>query len=94
MVTEFGRELLTMLDDREMSCYELGEVSLLGADTISRLVNGRRRPNERQVLRILSSLLLAKAGKRERDEADRLMEVAELYPFGKLRRGRNSNGGR
>ena len=74
MVSEFGHVLLKMLDDKEMSCYALGEASGLGASTISRLVNDRRDPNERHALRILIPLL---ADPDDLDDANELLSVAD-----------------
>ena len=83
MVSEFGKELLKMLDDKEMSCYELGEASGLGAVTISRLVNGVRDPNERHALRILIPLFVNPA---DLDAVNELLSIADAYTFAKPRR--------
>ena len=83
MVSEFGQVLLRVLDDKDLSCYELGEASALGAVTISRLVNGRREPNERHVLRILIPLFVSPA---DLDSVNELLSIADANTFIKPRR--------
>ena len=83
MVSEFGRLLLEVLDEQDLSCYELGEASSLGAETISRLVNGRRPPNERHVLRILIPLLVHAE---DLKFANEMLSIADAYTFRPPRR--------
>lgn len=83
MVSEFGVVLLDMLDRKGLSCYELGEASGLGADTISKLVNGHRPPTERHILRLIPPLLMAED---DIESANRLLTVADVYIFRKPRR--------
>src|SRR3972149_6023537 len=62
----------------DLSQHRLAQLSGLGTDTISRLVNGMRNPTEAQVLRIGAALLL-----RENDVEimNLLLEAANFYPL-------------
>lgn len=84
MVTEFGQVLLKMLDDKEMSCYALGEASGLGASTISRLVSGVRNPRERHALRILIPLFV------DPDDLDAVNELLSVADADIITRPRRS----
>jgi len=85
-VTEFGALLLELLDRKGLSCYEIGEASGLGADTISKLVNGHRPPTERHILRLIPPLLMTDD---DIESANRLLTIGDVYIFRKPRSRRS-----
>ena len=78
MKTEFAKTLARILAERGISQYGLSHRAGMGPETVNRLVNGVRPPNEWQVLRIGIGLTGDIAQVRE---INRLLDEAGLRVF-------------
>ena len=76
--TEFGKVLDKWMQLREVSQYWIGNHSNLGAETICRIRNGKRRPTERHILRIAVPLFMEPW---QIEATNELMEAGDHYIF-------------
>jgi transcriptional regulator with XRE-family HTH domain len=79
--TRFGEVLATVLAKRGLSQYRLSLRANLGAETVNRVVRGRRPPTEAQVLRMGVALLMTTE---QLSLMSSLLEAAEFDPLGTI----------
>jgi hypothetical protein len=75
LLRTFGQTLTHILIGLQISQHRLSQLTGLGADTVSRLVNDVRPATELQVLRICLGLRLPT------NQANRLLEAGNFYPI-------------
>lgn len=78
MSTEFNQLLRQLMHARKVSQYKLGIWSNLGDQAICNILRGRRRANERHVLRLAIPLLMEPW---QIEAMNELLEAAEEYIF-------------